>query len=128
MLELPRYFEIEGTVNITPNEALDYGDDIIRMRELLRINPASIRLEFRSDCKQDNITFEKDFACILFLASKIVSHSVGFYVVLIGATTVDEHSKFNIVANRIVIEEKTCVDETEVVDKKLLTEVLDELT
>lgn len=128
VLELSRYFEIEGAVNITPNEALEYGDDIIRMRELLRINPASIRLEFRSDCKEDNITCEKDFACILFLASKIGSHSVGFYVVLIGAATVDEHGKFNIVANRIVIEEKICVDETELVDKQLLTEVLNELT
>lgn len=76
------------------------------MRELLRINSASIRLEFHSDCKEDNITCEKDFTCILFLASKIGSHSVGFYVVLIGAATVDEYGKFNIVANRIVIEEK----------------------
>ena len=30
--------------------------------------------------------------------------------------------------NRIVIEEKICVDETELVDKQLLTEVLNELT
>lgn len=128
VLELSRYFDIEGSVSITPNEALNHGDDIIRMRELLKISPESIRFEFSSDNEEEHITPEKDFACILLASSNIGSHAVGFYIVVIGAAKVDEDGKFNMIANRTVIEEKICIHETEKVDKELLAEVLNELT
>jgi hypothetical protein len=127
-LALSRYFEVEGSVNITPNEIFEYGDDIIRMHEIINSKPASIRFEFRSDSEGDVITPEKDFACIILTSTNIGSHSIGCYIVAIGTANVDEEGKIYMVANRIVIEDKVCIYETEVVDKELLAEVLGELT
>lgn len=127
-IELSQVFDIAGLINITPNEIIRYGDDIIRMRDILKINPALIRIEFRFSPEEKIVKPDRDFACIIFASTNIGDYSVGCYLVVIGDAQIDEHGMFHMVASSTVIEDKICIHETEVVDKELLIEVLDDLT